>query len=494
MSSRIFLAGLFHETNTFVEQPTPMEAFEILRGAELLGCLGNDSPMDGFLHAARGYGWTVVPGVDYRAVPSGPVGDAVIEAFWAELRDRLVPALAEGLDAIFLVLHGAMATESHGDPEGELLRRIRTLPGAEELPLFAVLDLHANVSEAMTKHASALIPYRQNPHTDAREAAVRAARLLWRCLTSGKTPRTHFLHSRVLLAPPHTGTADSPMKELEALARSLEKSAGHWEIGIAAGFAHADTPDTGLSFWVVSEQPEISCHNSLESLFHEARALTRDLTPNEWDLEQALDRIAEERKFPALLVEPADNIGGGTPGDATFILRALLARTFTRTGVILNDPDAVKALQNHSPGDTVKLPLGGKGSRLDLGPVELDVILERLTDGKFSLEDKHSHLASMCGSHIAMGPTALVRHGHVTILLTSLATAPFDLGQWRSQGINPEDLEVIGVKAAVGHRQAYDPIAKSSFTVRTPGPGTSDIRSLPYQKLRRPIHPLDQIS
>jgi len=493
MSSRIFLAGLFHETNTFVEQPTPMEAFKILRGDELLDCLGNDSPMDGFLQTARGYGWTVIPGVDYRAIPSGPVGDAVLEAFWDELQERLVPALAGGLEAIFLILHGAMATESHGDPEGELLRRIRALPGAEKLPLFAVLDLHANVSEAMTAHASALIPYRKNPHTDARETAVRAGQLLWRCLTSGKTPRSHYVHSRVLLAPPHTGTADSPLRELETLARSLEKSAGHWEIGIAAGFAHADTHDTGLSFWVVSEQPDISCHSSLESLFHEARALTRDLAPKEWDLEQALDRIVEEKNFPALLVEPADNIGGGTPGDATFILRALLARTFTRTGVILNDPAAVQMLQSHSPGDTVKLALGGKGSRLDPGPVELDVTLERLTDGKFSLEDKHSHSASMGGSQITMGPTALVRHGHVAILLTSQATAPFDLGQWRSQGVNPEDLEVIGVKAAVGHRQAYDPIAQSSFTVSTPGPGTSDIKSLPYKKLRRPIHPLDKI-
>lgn len=493
MSARVFLAGLYHETNTFVEQPTPLEAFTILRGEEILSCLGNDSPMDGFLQTARDYGWQVVPGVDYRAFPSGPVGDAVFEAYWEELQANLEPALADGLDAIFLILHGAMATENYRDPEGELLQRIRDLPGGQDLPIFVVLDLHANVSEAMTTNASALIPYRENPHTDAREAAVRATRLLWRSLTSGKTPHTHFLHSRVLLAPPHTGTVDTPMRELEAMARSLEKSAGHWEIGVAAGFAHADTPDTGLSFWVVSEQPEISCHKSLESLFQEARALTRNLSPNEWDLEEALDRITKEKNFPALLVEPADNIGGGTPGDATFILRALLKRPFEKTGVIINDPAAVQLLQGHAFGDTVKLSLGGKGSRFDEGPVDLEFTLEGLTDGNFALEDKHSHSASMGGSQIAMGPTARVRHSQVTILITTRPTAPFDLGQWRSQGINPEELQVIGVKAAVGHRQAYNPIIKSSFTVNTPGPGTSEIKSLPYEKIRRPIYPLDQV-
>ncbi len=119
----------------------------------------------------------------------------------------------------------------------------------------------------MTKYASALIPYRENPHIDARQTATRAARHLWRALTTKSIPSTHYLHSRILLAPPSTATADSPMRQLNTMARNLEQSGGHWEIGVAPGFAHADTPDTGLSFWVVSEKPEISCHKALEALF-----------------------------------------------------------------------------------------------------------------------------------------------------------------------------------------------------------------------------------
>lgn len=491
MKPRVFLAGLFHETNTFVAQPTTLADFEVSRGAELLAFLGNGSPMDGFLHAARDFGWEVVPGVDFRCAPSGPVDDAVLETFWNELRARLETALKDGLDAIFLVLHGAMATVGEPDVEGEILERIRQLPGAETLPVFAVLDLHANVSERMARHASALVPYRENPHTDARETALRAARHLRKSLSSHRTPHTVFLPARVLLAPPSTGTADAPMRELEAMARTLEKSAGHWEVGVAAGFAHADTPDTGLSFWVVSEQPEISCHKTLETLFQEARALARKVRTDEWDLSAALDRIATEKKYPALLVEPADNIGGGTAGDSTFILRALLERPFARGGVVINDPSTVDQLAKHAPGDVVRVALGGRGSQLDPGPVDLDVTLVRLTDGVFTLEDSQSHLASMRGTRIAMGPSAVVTHGSITILITSQATPPFDLGQWRSQGIDPESLEIIGVKAAVGHRRAYDAMAKSSYTVRTPGPGTSDLKALPYKHLRRPIYPLD---
>jgi microcystin degradation protein MlrC len=45
----------------------------------------------------------------------------------------------------------------------------------------------------------------------------------------------------------------------------------------------------------------------------------------------------------------------------------------------------------------------------------------------------------------------------VRVLLTSDKTVPFGLGQLRSQGIVPEESDLIGVKAAVAHRAAYDP-------------------------------------
>jgi microcystin degradation protein MlrC len=131
------------------------------------------------------------------------------------------------------------------------------------------------------------------------------------------------------------------------------------------------------------------------------------------------------------------------------------------------------------------------GSRLDQGPLDLKVKLLSRSSGHFELEDKQSHLASMCGDFFEMGPCAVVQHGGVKILLTTNKTAPFDLGQWRSQGINPEKLNVIVVKAAVAHRAAYDPITARSFTVDSPGPCSSDLSQLPYRRVRRPIYPLD---
>src|SRR5262249_6803967 len=142
---RILLAGLYHETNTFVAETTGLDRFSKRHGSELLACAGDGSPLDGFLEVAAEERWTVVPSASFGATPSGPVAAAVFDAFWAALAEDYRAAAPGGIDAVFLALHGAMVTEGLADPEGELLRRLRALPGGA-LPIFGVFDLHASVS------------------------------------------------------------------------------------------------------------------------------------------------------------------------------------------------------------------------------------------------------------------------------------------------------------------------------------------------------------
>lgn len=66
-----------------------------------------------------------------------------------------------------------------------------------------------------------------------------------------------------------------------------------------------------------------------------------------------------------------------------------------------------------------------------------------------------------------------------------------DLGRWSCVGVIPEELQLIGIKAAFAHRCAHDSIAASSYTCDTPGPCSSGLRSFNYRLLRRPISPFD---
>jgi microcystin degradation protein MlrC len=296
----------------------------------------------------------------------------------------------------------------------------------------------------------------------------------------------------IVLPATATATADEPMRSLEALARAEEQGEGIWAIDVVAGFSFADAHDAGVAFAVIGER-DATADAALDRLSALAWSLKEHGLVPENDVDEVLRRILPIERGPVLLVEPADNIGGGAPGDCTDILRALLRHDVPNAGVILADPVSVAALEGVPMGGSARVALGGRGSRLDLGPVELEVTLLSRSGGRFTLEDLNSHLAAMVGRFVDMGPSAVVRHRGITILLNSRKTPPFDLGQWRSQGINPETLSVIGVKAAVAHRRGYDPITAASYTVSTRGPCMSDVRSLPYTRLRRPVFPLDEM-
>ena len=495
MSHRVLLAALFHETHTFLTSSTPLSAFQQRSGEQLFETRGDGSPLAGVLKVADEADWSVIPIIDLRATPGGIVEDSVFDHFWSTFEMVGGPLLSRGeIDGIYLVLHGAMVTQSLPDVEGELISRIRQLSGAESIPICGILDLHGNISQQTIEQTQGLIAYRNNPHTDAYETAERAARLLDRILTTGKQPVSVWGQPPVMWPPTGTGTADDPMRTLELMSREIENAhADIAAVNVMGGFAFADTPDTGVSFAAVTFGDAEFARAEVQRLVEWSIEHQADGNKIDRPLTECLSEIrddVEAGRTPVIVVEPADNIGGGAPGDTTELLRYLLAEQFTNSVCVINDPESVSQLSDRAIGDRVGLSIGARNSSAFCQPVAAECELVSRSDGRFDLEDINSHLASMCGVHINMGPCAVVKSGHVSILLTSKKTPPFDLGQLRSQGIIPEHCSVIGVKAAVAHRRAYDPITGTTYTVGTAGPCSSDVTTFPWMKIRKPIYPL----
>lgn len=491
---RVLFAGLFHETHTFLEEPTPRSAFATRTGTEMLAAIGDGSPLGGALEIARDRGWEVIPAIDLRATPSGIVERTVLDEFLAQLTDTAKSALKTGpVDGVLLILHGAMVCQGCLDVEGEVARVVRQLVGPS-VPIGGVLDLHGNITPEFAAETQVFVAYRENPHADACAASRDGARLLDRLMQDRVACKTHFAAPQIVWPPPGTGTAFEPMSILETRARELEREHPDFLcVNVFGGFAYADTPWTGVSFTLCSIGDDATAQRALNELCQLARLHKAQGNVVGAPLREILDEIRETPTGPIVVAEPSDNIGGGAPGDGTALLSAFVAAGFDRAIVAINDPEAVALLKQHAVGDRLTLDIGGRGSRLSGGPCRLEVELVRTGPGLFALEDRNSHLASMCGDRFDMGSCAVVRHGGVTILLTSHKTAPFDLGQWRSQGIVPEEQFVIAVKAAVAHRRVYDPILKKHLTVETPGPCASDLTTFPFRHIRRPIFPLDAI-
>ncbi len=498
--TRVLFAGFVHESHTFLEGETSLSDFCVREGDEILMLETDSSPTGGFLTVAKAQQWEVVPTILAVAEPSAIISDEAFESIWGSFKKKAIPAITQGIDAIYFVLHGAGSCKTYSDAEGEWLKRVRQLDGVSGIPIFGVIDLHANFSQAMADHSDCLIAYRENPHTDSRESAMRAADLLASVLNGSPIPRHYVRQVPIMWPPTGTATACDPMRALLAEARSLEQS--HPEltaININAGFSFGDGPEVGVSFSLST----VGGTDVVERVFQRLTAIASqnaaagDVTDESIDsVFEKLDRWREDGDLNGLhvLVEPSDNIGGGGPGGGVTLLRRLHKEKFPNVGFAVWDVDAIETLRTCTVGDRVSLSLGGKGSRLYDGPVILECELVRFGSGRFELEDKHSHLASQTGDWFDMGDCAIIRCDELTILVSTKATPPMDLGQWKHFGINPEDFTIIVIKAAVAHRAAYDPIARRQLWVETRGPCTSDLTRFDYRARRRPMLPFEPLA
>ena len=100
MKKRVLLAGLFHETHTFLDGATNLNDFAVRQGEQMFQAAGDGSPLAGVLEVAAACGWDVLPAVDLRATPSATVEDAVYETFWRQFASAYERHGPQGVDGI----------------------------------------------------------------------------------------------------------------------------------------------------------------------------------------------------------------------------------------------------------------------------------------------------------------------------------------------------------------------------------------------------------
>lgn len=490
---RIALGGIIHETHSFAGTPTTLADFQtqsLHYGDELVRAMaGTRSAIGGMIEGAAAAGWALLPTAYGAAMPSGLVAEEAYQTMLRELLRRLEEALP--LDGVLLALHGAMVTTGQLDPESDILAEVRRVVGAD-IPIVVELDMHGNLGPATVELADVLVAFDTNPHIDPHAKGLEAAAIMARLLKGEIKPTPAYLHPPLLLAPQATGTADLPLRAVHERAAQMKANPEVISICVMAGFAYADTPFTGASLVVTTNNnPELAQRyaQELAALLWQQRdaALPKFLPP-----EQAVAQALVHPGGPVILVDSADNIGGGTPGDGTEALRAMLALGLTEGTIVLADPEAVTACWAAGDGAEVSLTVGGKADRWHGEPVRVTGTVRALSDGTFQCELPDNHFASFFGQTIHMGRTAWLRAGGINIILTERKIPPFDLAQLRGVGVQPEQQKMIVVKSAVAYRAAYLPIAAGVIEMDTPGLCSANLSRFPYRNLARPIFPLDE--
>ncbi|RKU19008.1 MlrC domain protein [Candidatus Poribacteria bacterium] len=481
----IAIGGIMHESNTFSKTPTDFEAFSHTIGDDLFSVWkGTHHEMGGFIQGAEDYNYTAHPTVMATATPAGPVTNDAFD----KLTDMLVQQLKamQKLDGFLLALHGAMVAESYPDGDGEVLKRLRYTFG-ESLPIVVTLDHHANVSQQMVDNSTAFVIYKTNPHIDQRQRGLQAAKLIMRILREEATPTQVLAKPPMLLNILYQNTSTEPMSSILNAARQLETDSNVLVANVAAGYPYADVHEAGPSFVVVTDDNPQLAKTEATRLSDMLWNVHDQLTLNLPDAADAVQQAISSNKYPIILVEMGDNIGGGSPGDSTFILAELLRQKASEFVVVLCDPECVQTCTQIGVGNQVSLQVGGKTDNQHGNPVPIRGRVRLIHDGHF-IETEPRHGGQ---KYHNQGLTAVVAVGDSLVVLTSNRQTPFSLQQLLSLGINPEAMRMIVVKAAIAYRAAYEPIAGKIIEVDTPGLTAVNPLHFRYENVRRPLFPLD---
>lgn len=495
---RIVVAMMKHETNTFSPVPTPLSRFQPEFGnAAAVTYRGTNTPMAAYLDLAEQAGAQVVTPMAGSAPPSGPVEAAA----FARFRDTILEAVDRGCDALMLDLHGAMVTETDDDGEGALLAAIRALrPG---LPIAVALDLHANITQRMADNCTVLTGYKTYPHIDMYRTGAQAGAILLRALRGEVEPVIRWGRRPML---PHTlrmGHDEEPMRSLIAAAEAGE-AAGTLAISVFGGFPLADIPRPGLSVVAVADGRRdpggAAAQRQVEAILDQAWARRADFVYHAAPLKESVARAkalgdkpgdGAAAPGPVLLIDHADNCASGGTQDTTAVLAEVMRQGLTDVAVFgIRDPEAVAAMAAAGVGATVTLALGGKTDMPAIGsrgtPLTVTGKVRALTDGEFVVTGPMA-----TGTRATLGRAAVLAAEGIDIVVTEQHHEPFDLGCFRSLGIEPTVRRYLLLKSRIHYRAGFKPIARAVVECDGEGVTTSDYGRFRFTRLERPAYPLD---
>ncbi len=481
---RLLIAGIMHETHTFSSESTTLDRFHCFHGEAMRQFAGANHSLGGAIDECDARGIDPALAFFAQATPAGIVPRETFESLVAELVNAASPLLP--VDGVVLTLHGAMVAEGYPDAEETVVSAVRELVG-DNLPIAVTLDFHANIGQGMIDRATIVTTYDTYPHVDIAERAREAVALLEETIRSSIRPTMALVKPPLMPVPQVQQTAIEPFRSLFERAHEMEEQGEALTVTVAGGFAYADVPDAGVSFLVTTDNDPSAAKRLATELADMLWSRREQLIAQNMPVADAVREAIASKEWPVVLVDVGDNVGGGTPGDATAILAELLAQDAQEATIVIADPAAAAQAIAAGLGSEITVEAGGKVDQLHGEPVRLTGIVQNITDGRWVHEGPEN-----AGVPVNMGPSAVVRSGGVNVVLTSVKSMPGDLNQLRSVGIEPASQRILVVKASVRWRGGYEPIMARGILVDTPGLGSIDLRRFNFNQIRRPIYPLDE--
>ena len=483
---RIALIHMMQETDTFNPVPTTLADFEnvaLLEGDEVLTRVDSNGPVAGYLEAVG------ASDDDVQTIPvlraDAQSGGRLSRETLAELHRRITGRLRASLpvDGLMVILHGAASADGVDDVEGHILAAIREVAGSA-VPLALMLDHHANVTEEMMRHSDVLMAFRTQPH-DPLETARDLTLIALRHIAGEIRPSTAWRKVPMITHQEQYLTARGPMKEWFDRARNMEADGRALTVSLFPMQPWLDVEEAGWSVVVVTDGDQEAAEMLADELADHAWSMrNRFMEQENLATDDAIDYADDPGRGIVLLSDTGDSVLGGSTGDGTVILGALLQTPLRHHALVpVADPVAARHLAGCRSGESVTLNLGGWSNSF-YPPLPVTGTLRLTRDGKVEL-------AGLPQGSVDMGKTSILDVGNVTVLVTEHSgVGGIHPDVYRHLGVEPSDYKMIVMKTASNFQYMKD-IATTFVRVATPGPTQSDVMSLPWSRIPRPMFPLD---
>ena len=472
---RIAIAGLAIESSTFSPARTEAEAFRAKRGDEIFTSIPFRDAPPATMKRAHYF-----PTLTGHAIPGGQVTREAYESLMTELLDRLRANLP--YDGLFLDLHGAMSVEGLDDPEGDLIDRVRAVIGDSTL-ISTSMDLHGNVSQRLATESDLITCYRMAPHEDAAESKLRALHNLLDRLESGQGRPAYkaWIPVPILLPGEKTSTRVEPAKSLYAMIPGVEAQPGVVDAAIWMGYPWADEPRNHAVVMVVGDDRD------------QVTAGAEKLARHFWNVrhdfvfvgpvatfEEAIRAAIDSDKRPFVISDSGDNPTAGGAGDVTWTLTELLKRPE------LGDPDGPSTIYASIPDPAFV----DRAQQVGVGGV-IDLVAGARVD------DRYAPPVRLAGTIRAIATTdpdagveVVVRIGSVDVIVTEQRKPYHYEADFERVGLDPRKADIVIVKIGYLVPELYD-LRADWIMALTPGGVDQNLKRLPYERIPRPIIPLD---
>lgn len=489
---KLFIATLGTETNTFSPFVTSAYTFEetyLVRGGNH-GATPNSFAVPAVVwrQRAEALGWEVVESLCAFAMPSGVTLRSVYRAYKEEILADLRAAMP--VDAVLLNIHGAMVVEGYdrpaaeqegidcGDAEGDLIEGIRQVLGPD-VPLGAELDLHCHLTHKKVRNATALVLYKEYPHTDFADRAEDLFDIIADTV-AGKVKPDMSLYDCHCIGVFHT--TREPMRSFVDTMTALEGQDGVLSVSLGHSFPWGDVSELGVRTLVVTDnRPETGAQIAAE-LGQKLNAIYDETQPPYLDLDEALDRAlalsAQPGSGPVVLADVSDNAGGGAPNDSTFVLRRVLERGIGDIAFAnFWDPMVVSLAISAGEGASFDLRLGGKMGPMSGDPVDVHARVKKIVRNALQTFGKPPKEARG-----RMGDAVSLDLGNgIEVGVNSLRTQSSNPDALTQLDVDVASKRIVVVKSMQHFHAGYAPVAREILYMATPGALIPHFDKLPYR-------------